>query len=307
VGSLSAQLAEHVARLHTLEAELEARAREQGEASTRHHVLQQELTESNTALTQRTAVLQEKLAADRAESSTRGAALQRAEDELARQAQQLAAAARREQELQAELDMQVEAMRTLQEELQSRVQRAHAGETDLRAAEESVRRLRGELAAREARIEELNSAWSEMQGQVAAARIWLDERDALMQRLESEAANSAVLVQNLQRSLGASQEAQGESARHLLIRTDDGHEATHELGPRTCIGRTPDNDIQVEATHVSRHHALVLCGADGAVIQDLNSTNGVQVNGRRVARARLQDGDSVLVGRAKFRFVLRQP
>jgi pSer/pThr/pTyr-binding forkhead associated (FHA) protein len=42
------------------------------------------------------------------------------------------------------------------------------------------------------------------------------------------------------------------------------------------------------------------------VIEDLNSTNGVLVNGQRVVRQILKDGDEVLIGRSHYRFAVRR-
>jgi pSer/pThr/pTyr-binding forkhead associated (FHA) protein len=56
---------------------------------------------------------------------------------------------------------------------------------------------------------------------------------------------------------------------------------------------------------VSRHHALVLVGPREAVIEDLNSTNGVLVNGRKVSRQQLNDGDAVTIGEIQFRYFAR--
>jgi general secretion pathway protein A len=80
----------------------------------------------------------------------------------------------------------------------------------------------------------------------------------------------------------------------------------HVLGRKTSIGRTPDNDMQIDAKYVSRHHAVILVGPAYAVIEDLNSTNGVTVNGRRVTRHTLRDGDQVAIGRAQYRFAVRR-
>jgi pSer/pThr/pTyr-binding forkhead associated (FHA) protein len=77
------------------------------------------------------------------------------------------------------------------------------------------------------------------------------------------------------------------------------------LGRKTTIGRTPDNDVQVDAKFVSRHHAVILAGPTHTIIEDLNSTNGVIVNGRRILRQTLKDGDIVLIGKAPFRFAVR--
>ncbi len=74
---------------------------------------------------------------------------------------------------------------------------------------------------------------------------------------------------------------------------------------RTTIGRTPDNDIQIDTTYISRHHAVLLSNADDCIVEDLNSTNGVLVNGRRVGRQVLRDGDTLTVGKTEFSYQQR--
>ena len=56
---------------------------------------------------------------------------------------------------------------------------------------------------------------------------------------------------------------------------------------------------------VSRHHAVILVGPVETVIEDLNSTNGVLVNGQRVIRQTLKDGDQLVIGRERYRFARR--
>jgi hypothetical protein len=87
-----------------------------------------------------------------------------------------------------------------------------------------------------------------------------------------------------------------------LVRGPEGSQVLHALGHRTSIGRTADNDIQIDAHNVSRHHAVVLDTAEGVVVEDLNSTNGVQVNGQRVSRKVLADGDKLTIGKTDFIF-----
>jgi hypothetical protein len=91
----------------------------------------------------------------------------------------------------------------------------------------------------------------------------------------------------------------------VLVRVEGGSEVVYPIGRRTSIGRTADNDIQIDATNISRHHAVLLAGADHCVIEDLNSTNGVHVNGVRVDRQVLRDGDVLRVGKVEFRFQQR--
>ena len=65
---------------------------------------------------------------------------------------------------------------------------------------------------------------------------------------------------------------------------------------RLVIGRTPDNDLQIDSKFISRHHCQIVTQADSCVIEDLNSTNGIYVQSKRVRRHNLNDGD-VVVGR----------
>jgi general secretion pathway protein A len=75
------------------------------------------------------------------------------------------------------------------------------------------------------------------------------------------------------------------------------------LVPGRCvIGRTSDNDLQVESKYVSRHHAQVTTTTEGSWIEDLNSTNGIFVRGKRVRRHRFAEGDVVKIGLHELSF-----
>ncbi len=65
---------------------------------------------------------------------------------------------------------------------------------------------------------------------------------------------------------------------------------------RVVIGRSKDSDVRLEDPNASRRHAEVR-HEDGAYwLVDLDSTNGVAVNGRRTKRARLNEGDTITIG-----------
>jgi len=66
---------------------------------------------------------------------------------------------------------------------------------------------------------------------------------------------------------------------------------------RTVIGRTPDNDLQIDSRFVSRHHCQIVTQANACVAEDLNSTNGIVVKSQRVRRHNLNDGDVITIGR----------
>jgi hypothetical protein len=65
---------------------------------------------------------------------------------------------------------------------------------------------------------------------------------------------------------------------------------------RFIVGRTHDNDMQVDSKFVSRHHMQFVTSAGECYVEDLNSTNGVFLNGKRVRRHKLQPGDVVKLG-----------
>jgi general secretion pathway protein A len=71
---------------------------------------------------------------------------------------------------------------------------------------------------------------------------------------------------------------------------------------RFVIGRTPDNDMQIDNRFVSRHHAQIVTTEDGSWIEDLNSTNGIFVRGKRVRRCKLQVGDVAMIGTHELRY-----
>jgi len=71
---------------------------------------------------------------------------------------------------------------------------------------------------------------------------------------------------------------------------------------RLTIGRTPQNDIQLQAPHISRRHAVVLTEGEVTRVIDWGSKNGVYVNSNRVTEHFLASGDVVSIGDAKFRY-----
>jgi pSer/pThr/pTyr-binding forkhead associated (FHA) protein len=72
------------------------------------------------------------------------------------------------------------------------------------------------------------------------------------------------------------------------------------------IGRNPTTDITLLDDGISREHALVHFDEDAAgyVIEDLASTNGTKINGKRVRSATLAEGDEIQIGQTLFRFAL---
>jgi chromosome segregation ATPase len=191
-----------------------------------------------------------------------------AQAEHIEQGARLAAANARVLELEGKALDQEHAISALREEPHVSLERARDLEAALHAAEDSIHRLEANLRTKSARLDELAKTHDDSRG------------------------------------TSAPPEVTPEGAAPLFIRTGES-EVVHVLGRKTTIGRTPENDVQINAQYISRHHAVIIAGPTHTVIEDLNSTNGVIVNGRRVLRQTLKDGDIVLIGKAPFRFAMR--
>jgi general secretion pathway protein A len=90
----------------------------------------------------------------------------------------------------------------------------------------------------------------------------------------------------------------------LLVATDGRtvEERMLSVG-RIIVGRTPDNDLQIDSRFVSRHHCQIITTLHSSVIEDLNSTNGIYVKSKRVRRHYLNDGDVVVIGKHELIYV----
>jgi len=71
---------------------------------------------------------------------------------------------------------------------------------------------------------------------------------------------------------------------------------------RAVLGRSRDVDVQIEDPNVSRRHAEVVQQGSTWWVIDLGSTNGVEVDGSRVQRARLDEGTSFVIGETTVTF-----
>jgi len=91
---------------------------------------------------------------------------------------------------------------------------------------------------------------------------------------------------------------QGNDAFRLIVRRGPQPNQVYDLGDEiTNIGRDITNDIVINDREVSRHHLRMMRGSDGFTIEDLGSTNGTFVNGKRLTGATpLKNGDMIGLG-----------
>ena len=73
------------------------------------------------------------------------------------------------------------------------------------------------------------------------------------------------------------------------------------------IGRDRENKLNINATAVSRFHAVLFLEGDDYYVQDMDSTNGTFLNGKKVRKARISSGDRIrianvdlIVGRSRL-------
>ncbi|HKC51909.1 MAG TPA: FHA domain-containing protein [Myxococcota bacterium] len=74
--------------------------------------------------------------------------------------------------------------------------------------------------------------------------------------------------------------------------------------PRITIGRAKTSEVLIDDASISHQHAALELGSGGYRIRDLGSTNGVVVNGARLALAELKHGDTVALGQIELRYVV---
>jgi predicted component of type VI protein secretion system len=70
--------------------------------------------------------------------------------------------------------------------------------------------------------------------------------------------------------------------------------------PILLLGRHPECDIQIDSRKVSRRHCCIAQVADYLVVRDLDSTNGIRINGARVQEGKLRHGDELTIGNNRY-------
>jgi hypothetical protein len=193
---------------------------------------------------------------------------------------------------------------------------AHLNEArrPMQGVQADFKRVSDELAQKIVSLEQLAEENRILHSNLERTRGQLQERDLLIRRLERSASNNANVLGRLQTSIerlggapSAAPVAPVGSPDYLaeLVRIDGEQPITFTLARRTRIGRAPGCELQIDSQSVSRNHAMILKSARELIVEDLNSTNGVMVNGRKVTRHLLTDGDTLTVGEIQFRCVIK--
>jgi chromosome segregation ATPase len=216
----------------------------------------------------------------------------------------------------AELAARIEQLetegKTHEEEMTVLMAHLNEARRPIQAVQADFKRLSDELAQKIVSLEQLTEENRTLRTNLERTRGQLEERDLLIRRLERSASNNANVLGRLQTSierLGGGTPPSGPVGvpdyQAELVRIDCEQPITFPLGRRTRIGRAPGCELQIDSQSVSRNHAMILKGSRELIVEDLNSTNGVLLNGRKVTRHLLNDGDVLTVGEIQFRCVLK--
>lgn len=103
--------------------------------------------------------------------------------------------------------------------------------------------------------------------------------------------------------LHSARELVPEAGRYLAMDDGSGVRLVRLQREWTRIGRSLAADVRFDDATVSRRHALVVRQPDGVRVLDDRSLNGVFVNGERVEWRTLRDGDEIVVGRHRLRYL----
>jgi general secretion pathway protein A len=132
----------------------------------------------------------------------------------------------------------------------------------------------------------------------------LDAAIRELQWVEFASSTNRMLLPDIQISHAATSADHLQPVGRILLASDGKTVVERELKPgRLVIGRTPDNDLQIDSKFISRHHCQIVTQPDACLIEDLNSTNGIYVQSKRVRRYNLNDGDVVQVGQHEIMYI----
>ena len=131
----------------------------------------------------------------------------------------------------------------------------------------------------------------------------LDAAIVELQWVEFASGTNRMRVPNMEHTLPPHSDS-AQVVGRILLASEGKTVGERELKPgRLVIGRTSDNDLQIDSKFISRHHCQIVTQQDSCLIEDLNSTNGIFVQSKRVRRHNLNDGDVVQVGQHEIMYI----
>lgn len=122
---------------------------------------------------------------------------------------------------------------------------------------------------------------------LAGQRGLADSQNAALQMSSETPLNKTIMFKG---DVGAQTASRNSAQPQLLMQIMFGNK------PELLIGRSEDNDIKLDGLQISNRHARLVKTNHGITIEDLNSTNGVYLNGQRISRQPITPNDAVQIG-----------
>jgi len=165
-----------------------------------------------------------------------------------------------------------------------------------RQLEQEVNKLRNQAEDFEYKLENKDSA-------IAALMAELTKRSESIETIGESENVIQEIDERMSEHLDEEDTATRERVTRLLVGESDGQDVRFPLfKDRLTIGRTANNDIQLNEQCISRRHAVIVTENGNTRIVDWGSKNGVYVNENRVAEQMLKNGDIVMIGMTEFRY-----
>jgi chromosome segregation ATPase len=244
------------------------------------------------------------------ELAARTAELERSADTIAKLRDELAGAkvdAQASEQMAQERADEIVAMRATLEEYDGTVRQLEA---ELQAQGHAAEALRVQLQT--AHDECAIMADQRDKARVRAKQLTQEifRRDHRIEELQADLAVHSEALAAIRRDVNrigekAAQQPVSEDIEWLLEPIEHAGEILRLSGTMLTIGRTAENDIALTSKMVSRHHARLLIGPTGIIVEDAGSTNGCFVNGEQVKQHLMHDGDVLELGDLRYRLRLR--
>ncbi len=266
--------------------------------------------ERDAALTQVRSLTEERdsLLPAGAQLAARTAELERTTATVAKLREQLAAAqtdAQASEQLAQERAAEMVAMREKIDDAAANVQRL---EDDIQAQEQVVEGLRAQLQTAHDECSIMADQREKARARSKQLTQEIFRRDHKIGELEADLAVHSEALAAIRRDVNRIGEksvpAVVEDGEWVLDPIEHSGELIRLTGSMLTIGRTAENDIALHSKMVSRHHARLLIGPTGIIVEDAGSTNGCFVNGEQVRQHLMHDNDVLELGDLRYR--LRQ-
>jgi chromosome segregation ATPase len=285
--------------------ELEGQLRD---AATRHEALVGERDAAHTQIRslsgERDALLPAK-----AELDARTAELERTVAAVAKLREDLASAqtdAQASEQLAQERADEIASMRDKLDEFVAVVRRL---EDDLQAQDQVVEGLRVQLQTAHEECSIMADQREKARARSKQLTQEIFRRDHKIEELEGDLAVHSEALAAIRRDVNRigekAQPASAEEGEWILEPVEHQGEALRLTGTMLTVGRGAESDIALPSKMVSRHHARLLIGPTGIIVEDAGSTNGCFVNGEQVKQQLMHDNDVLELGDLRYRLRLR--